>query len=598
MRGYTLVVVLFLLGMGLLGWHSGAVAQRPDRPWQPAPNAPPVIAQTSSPRTHSLDAVAQPLPAAQPQPLLPVIATTAPSQPPAPAEIIRVSATEQKEKPPPDPPPQAAPEVRAAVAPPPAPAKEPNGGASAVSVEKIGPEAVNAGQPFTYEIVVRNPGKTPAQFVRVQDQLTGNVRYLRSEPKAELFERQLLWNLGTLEGGAERRIKVEVLPTGEGELLATATATCSARTSLRTRIQQPKLSIVKKGPETAQVGETVKFELMISNLGSGPVEKVLLRDLMPAGLQHPAQRSPGDTIEADLGTLAPGQSKTIDMTVKAVQAGRFVNQATVSAPGVAEASAQSAIVVTDSSLSLRMTGPQQSNPNQELEYSLLVSNGGSGPATGVKLTNQLPDGLDYLSASDGGAWNAAGRSVNWDLGTLAPGQSKAVTMRIRAVKAGDWKNLAVARTDRGQEARAEVPVHVEGVPALMLEVVDLDDPVEVGAETTYEIRVVNQGTAPCTNIKIGCVGPEGMALLGAQGPVSHKLQGNQVTFEPLPRLAAKADALFKVRARGVKPGDWRFRVSLSCDHMPRPVYEDESTQVYSDSDGPPGQTQQEINNRK
>jgi len=52
--------------------------------------------------------------------------------------------------------------------------------------------------------------------------------------------------------------------------------------------------------------------------------------------------------------------------------------------------------------------------------------------------------------------------------------------------------------------------------------------------------------------------------------------------------------LYKVKVRGIKPGDWRFRVWLSSDHMPKPIYEDESTQVYSDGDDVPG-TQQEIN---
>ena len=75
------------------------------------------------------------------------------------------------------------------------------------------------------------------------------------------------------------------------------------------------------------------------------------------------------------------------------------------------------------------------------------------------------------------------------------------------------------------------------------------------------------------------------------------MEGNQVLFEPLPKLAAKADALFKVRVKAVKPGDWRFRVGLSCDHMPKPVYEDESTQVYSDADDSPA-TQPEINKRQ
>ncbi|HMF11483.1 MAG TPA: hypothetical protein VKE94_04235, partial [Gemmataceae bacterium] len=123
-----------------------------------------------------------------------------------------------------------------------------------------------------------------------------------------------------------------------------------------------------------------------------------------------------------------------------------------------------------------------------------------------------------------------------------------------------------------------------GVPAMLLEVVDLDDPVELGAETTYEIRVVNQGTAPCINVKIACDAPQGMELVGAEGSVTHRIEGKRVIFEPLPKLAAKADVIYKVKVRAAKAGDWRFRTWLSSDHLPQPIYEDESTQVYDDGD--------------
>src|SRR5262249_48769138 len=152
--------------------------------------------------------------------------------------------------------------------------------------------------------------------------------------------------------------------------------------------------------ESAQVGDTVEFELVVSNLGTGPAENVVLRDKMPAGLQHKAQQTPGELIEADLGTLPAGQTKTINVEATATQPGRFVNEAGVSAAGIAEVTAQAVVVVNDAALSLRKTGPQQSNPNQELDFALILTNAGKGVATGVKLIDSLPEGLDFLSASD------------------------------------------------------------------------------------------------------------------------------------------------------------------------------------------------------
>ena len=239
-RRYTLIGVLLLGGAVLFGWRGGANAQRPERPWQPAPDAPPVIAQTNRPpQQHALDNVAAPLPTPTQENLAVIASTKGPSKTetaPTPAPILRVSATDS-----PMPPPQPLPalEKKAASQPEPlpvAPTGGPAGPSAAVSVETIGPATVSVGQQFTYEIVVRNPGASPTLFVRVQDMLPENLRYQSSEPAGQILEGQLFWDIGTLEAKAERRIKVTAQAAGEGEFTTTATATCSARTSLRTKV--------------------------------------------------------------------------------------------------------------------------------------------------------------------------------------------------------------------------------------------------------------------------------------------------------------------------------------------------------------------------
>src|SRR5205814_889247 len=116
----------------------------------------------------------------------------------------------------------------------------------------------------------------------------------------------------------------------------------------------------------------------------------------------------------------------------------------------------------------------------------------------------------------------------------------------------------------------------EGVPALLLEVVDLDDPVEVGAETTYEIRVVNQGSCASQGLQIVATVPDGMTPQGATGPAPYHVHAQQVVFEPLALLAARADALYRVRVLCRTPGDWRFKVEMKCDQFKAPVHEEES----------------------
>jgi uncharacterized repeat protein (TIGR01451 family) len=123
---------------------------------------------------------------------------------------------------------------------------------------------------------------------------------------------------------------------------------------------------------------------------------------------------------------------------------------------------------------------------------------------------------------------------------------------------------------------------VEGVPAILIEVVDIDDPIEIGAETTYEIRVINQGSKPATNVRITAQVPSQFSIVDATGPSDYHIEGDQIVFDPVPRLGPRADTAYRVHVSGQAVGDVRFRVHLATDQMTEPVIEEESTRIYSD----------------
>jgi uncharacterized repeat protein (TIGR01451 family) len=125
---------------------------------------------------------------------------------------------------------------------------------------------------------------------------------------------------------------------------------------------------------------------------------------------------------------------------------------------------------------------------------------------------------------------------------------------------------------------------VEGIAAIKFEVVDVTDPIEVGGETIYEVRVVNQGSKAATNVRLAVLLPPQIRAVAGEGPTRHRLdrQGSQVVFEGLPRLAPKADVTYRIRAEGLAPGDLRICAQLLSDEMLTPVTKQESTRVYSD----------------
>ena len=121
---------------------------------------------------------------------------------------------------------------------------------------------------------------------------------------------------------------------------------------------------------------------------------------------------------------------------------------------------------------------------------------------------------------------------------------------------------------------------MKGVPAILIECVDDPDPIEVNGNVTYTITVTNQGTAMGTNIAVECTLPAELEYVSSDGPTKARAEGQTVSFTPLASLAPKAEAVYKVTAKGVGVGDVRFRVQMKSDQMESPVMETESTHIY------------------
>jgi uncharacterized repeat protein (TIGR01451 family) len=232
----------------------------------------------------------------------------------------------------------------------------------ALSLEKKGPESVPLGQPFVYELIVHNVGAVPAQQVRVDDALPPGTRVLATEPEAPAQGERLSWVVDNIPPGGERHFKVKVQPAAAGDWRGNACASVlvSASSSLHTRVvgngsvapppsvperreerAATSLSISLAGPQSVAVGQPAVYQIRITNNGRQTLRGLVLRDPVPAGLQHPA----GPELEADLGTLEAGKTRNITLTTNAVQAGRFVNEAMVATSDGQQAEARAAIQI-------------------------------------------------------------------------------------------------------------------------------------------------------------------------------------------------------------------------------------------------------------
>jgi uncharacterized repeat protein (TIGR01451 family) len=384
--------------------------------------------------------------------------------------------------------------------------------------------------------------------------------------------------LDAIEPGEEVSVEVDLMPLEEGEIGSVATVHFSADASARATATKPELAIHTSAPNQVLIGEELTLKITLSNPGSGIATGVVLEELVPPGLQHPA----GEELEYAVGDLAPDESRELELTLTAIEPGVASNVLTARADANLQIKDRLDIRVIAPGLDVALAGPKRRFLEREATYTLSVSNPGTAPARNVELIAHLPEGLDFVSANNAGHYQEASRTVHWLLEELPVQETGTVRLTAMPVEAGEKTLRFTSTAEPGLSVEGEQPVLIEGIAAILFQVVDVDDPIELGGETTYEIKVVNQGSKAATNVRLVAALPPQMRPVSAEGPARHHVEGNLVVFDGLPRLAPKADTTYRVRVQGLQPGDLRLRVQLQTDEILDPVTKEESTRVYSD----------------
>jgi uncharacterized repeat protein (TIGR01451 family) len=433
-----------------------------------------------------------------------------------------------------------------------------------------------AGQELEYRFCVENCSPAGAHHVTVRDPLPANARFVRASPEPSVREPELLWRLGTLEAGAKRDIVLVLTPTGGDEVKNCARVQFEHGECVTTKVARASLSIQKQGPAQAVLSDKLNYRLTLTNTGTADLSNVLLTDILAEGLEHASGK---DRLSWIVGTLAPGQSQSVDYQVIAKKPGRLCNKAIATAAGGLREENESCVTVSEMKLDLGMTGPERRYLNIPAAYQITVSNPGTLPLTNVVLNDPLPPETTFISASGGG--ELTGGRVQWTIGTLPPAESRTVEVRLRALVPGRICNQAIVTADRGLTKQAEACTDFTGASALSLEVEDTQDPVEVGGQTSYNITVRNPGSNPVTRVQIVATVPEQMTMLQAAGTSDHRREGQKIIYEPL-TLAAGGEARFRIDVKAERPGDVRFKVELTADQLTAgPVQQEESTTIFA-----------------
>jgi uncharacterized repeat protein (TIGR01451 family) len=339
--------------------------------------------------------------------------------------------------------------------------------------------------------------------------------------------------------------------------------------------EKPALELIKTAPAEASLCDPIEVTVVVRNTSSLPLTQVRLTDSLPAGLRSADNLT---AVQMDAGTLRPGAGMRFRFNVVATAPGSFVNQVRATAAEGASAEASSTILVRAPALSIDCNVPGEAPVGRPVEVCLTVKNTGVIAEPKTTLTMPVPAGATVATTTDGG--RVSDGQLIWELPPLTPQAGKQVCATLAAGPPGLLSLTPTARGSCAPPVQGQCSVRIRGVAGILLEVIDLEDPIEVGHEVTYRIRVLNQGSAPLRAIAMKCTVPEMQEYLSGDGVTAVRAENRVVTMDPLPELAPKAEASWRVAVKASRAGDARFKVELTGDQFIRPIEEYESTTQY------------------
>lgn len=455
----------------------------------------------------------------------------------------------------------------------------PSASAAAVSVDVRGPDHVPQGQPLRHEIIVRNIGGRNLDGVRIEEPLPPKAQLLTSDPPGKMQGDRLTWDLGHLEAGGERHLKVEVRPGDDAEMHLRPYVVFTSGTGLRTQVVRPPLSIDMKAdhPKTTRGGR-VTFDIRVFNNGNSMIHNVKLYDRLPPELRHPAASERRLIGITNFGDLAPGQSRPIALETTAIKAGRCRNEIIAQADGGLETRGSVDVEISEAALALDLRGPKQGRTRQELDFQLEVANPGPMPAAKVRVVQSLPRSFEVIASSSGGGIDEAQHALVWSLYDLAPGQRQMIAFRVKVNAAGEWPLYSAVSAENVPESRKANVLRIDGSATLTLEIRAGEESLAEGEETECELHVFNEGDAASSGVRLTAWLPDAVTPLEANGPTHGQIQRQQVSFAPLESLPPGGNTIYRVRLRAGRGGSGPLRVELAAEHE-QPLRKEISLQI-------------------
>jgi uncharacterized repeat protein (TIGR01451 family) len=264
------------------------------------------------------------------------------------------------------------------------------------------------------------------------------------------------------------------------------------------------LAVEKSAPAEVLAGQPFAYTYKISNLTDATLENVTISDHVTANFAASdatpkASNVSGGNASWNLGNLGPKETKTITVNGASAEEGVVTTCGSATYNPVACQD----IRVVKANIQLTKSEPSDVLICDTIPAVITVKNTGSSALSGVQIVDMLPVGL----TSEGK------QNLSFEIGNLAPGESKEVKYNATASTTGKLVNNAKVTSTQGvsAEASATTTVH-QPVLAITCKATEQQF---MGRKFEVCYTVSNTGDAPAAGTVLEVAVPAGLEVVSA-----------------------------------------------------------------------------------
>ncbi|RZK37231.1 MAG: DUF11 domain-containing protein, partial [Pedobacter sp.] len=450
------------------------------------------------------------------------------------------------------------------------------------------------GSTLVFTLTAKNNGPNTANNVVVRDVLPVGYTFVSANATSGNYDATTgNWAVGAMANGATASVSitVRVNPAGPYGNIATVTASTidpleNNNTSSITPapVLSSNLEVTKAVDlQTPTVGSNVVFTLTARNIGPSNATGVAVNDLLPNGYTFvsavPAATTTYNAASGvwNIGSLTSGNAPiTLTITAKVNATGNYANTATISGAQPDPVAGNNTSIstpnpVAQADLAIKKSVlPLNPDVNQNVVFTIGLTNNGPSAAAGVIVTDVLPSGYTFVSSSaTAGTYNNA--DGKWILGTVNNAANATLTITAKVNATGAYTNTATASTTTADPTAANntasampTPVPITDLKVTKTAAKDIINnaaSVNPGDTETFTITVTNTGPSAATNVVATDIVPNGYTFSNSTPSVGVY---NQATGKwTIGNLANGASATLTINAVINASGNYSNYVSLT-----------------------------------